>query len=83
MRVKLAQAGEGGGSTPTRFTLFTTITYKVAVHAPAERSDTLPFFHLYSYVLCGADSAPLYFPGAPRKDSGGLITISGMEAATD
>ncbi len=36
--IKLAQAGEGGGST-----LFT-ITYKVAVYAPAERVDTLPLF---------------------------------------
>jgi hypothetical protein len=29
-----------------------TITYKVAVYAPAERADTLILFHLYPYVLC-------------------------------
>ncbi len=27
-----------------------TITYKVAVYAPAERADTLPLFHLYPYM---------------------------------
>jgi hypothetical protein len=37
----------GGASPP--FTLFT-ITYKVAVYAPAERADTLTLFHLYSYL---------------------------------
>jgi hypothetical protein len=35
-----------GGARPSPFTLFT-ITYKVAVHAPAERADTLNLFHLY------------------------------------
>ncbi len=49
---KLAQAGEGGGARPPPFTLFS-ITYKVAVYAPAERAGTLPLFHLYPYVLCG------------------------------
>jgi hypothetical protein len=38
---KLDQAG---------LTIFT-ITYKVAVYAPAERADTLPLFPLYPYVL--------------------------------
>jgi hypothetical protein len=37
------------GCTPTAFQP-TTITYKVAVYAPAERADTLPLFHLY--LLC-------------------------------
>jgi hypothetical protein len=45
MRVKLAQAGEGGGCTPTPFITFT-ITSKVAVYALAEWADTLPLFHL-------------------------------------
>ncbi len=27
-----------------------TITYKVAVYAPAERADKLPVFHLYPYM---------------------------------
>jgi hypothetical protein len=44
---KLAQAGEGGGCTP--FTVVT-ITYKVAVYAPAEWADTLTLFHLYQYM---------------------------------
>jgi hypothetical protein len=38
MRVKLALAGEGGGSTPTPFITFT-ITSKIAVYAPAEWAD--------------------------------------------
>jgi hypothetical protein len=47
MRVKLAQAGEGGGGgcMPTPFITFT-ITSKVAVYAPAEWADTLTLFHL-------------------------------------
>ncbi len=43
---KSALAGEGGGCTATPFQPIT-ITYKVAVYAPAERTDTLPLFHLY------------------------------------
>jgi hypothetical protein len=39
MMEKLAQAGEGGGARPPPFTIFT-ITYKVAVYAPAESADT-------------------------------------------
>ncbi len=47
MRVKLAQAGEGGGggARPPPFITFT-ITSKVAVYAPAEWADTLTLFHL-------------------------------------
>jgi hypothetical protein len=45
MLEKLGQPGEGGGASPPSFTIFT-ITYKVKVHAPAERA--LPEFHLYS-----------------------------------
>ncbi len=51
MMEKLAQAGGGGGCMsicPSLFTIFT-ITYKVAVYAPAEMADTLyPYclFHL-------------------------------------
>ncbi len=46
MRVKLAQAGEGGGERhPLSFTF--TITSKVAVYAPAEWADTLTLFHIY------------------------------------
>jgi hypothetical protein len=54
MMEKLAQAGEGGGggAHPPHFTIFT-ITYKVAVCAPAERADTLTLFpfHLYPSTL--------------------------------
>jgi hypothetical protein len=41
---KIAQAGEGGGggARPPPFTI-STITNKVAVYAPAESADTLPF----------------------------------------
>ncbi len=50
IRVKSAQAGEGGGSRrPPLFTI-STITYKVVVFAPAERADTLPLFILYPYM---------------------------------
>ncbi len=38
-----------GGARPPPFTI-STITYKVAVYAPAERADTLPLFLLYSYM---------------------------------
>ncbi len=44
MMVKSAQPGEGWD-----FTL-STITSKVVVYGPAERSDTLPLFILYSYM---------------------------------
>jgi hypothetical protein len=53
---KSALAGDGRGCTPTPLQPFT-IMFKVAVYryAPAERSDTLPVFHLYPilYVLSG------------------------------
>jgi hypothetical protein len=59
MMEKSALAGGDGGCTPTPFHSIT-ITYKVAVYAPAERADTLPLFHTYListlYVLCGAHS---------------------------
>ncbi len=46
---KAVLAGETGIAhhCPSPFTLFT-ITYKVAVYAPAERADTLSVFYLYS-----------------------------------
>ncbi len=49
MMEKLAQIGEGGVCTPTRFTK-STITYKDVVYAPAEGADTLPLFLLYPYM---------------------------------
>ncbi len=52
MMEKLAQAGAGGCAPSSPSTIFT-IKYKVAVYAPAERADTLPLFHVYSYVVCG------------------------------
>ncbi len=45
MRLKLAQAGKGGGARPSLFITFT-VTSKVAVYAPAEWEDTLTLFHL-------------------------------------
>ncbi len=46
MRVKLAQAGEGGGGArPPPFITFT-IASKVELYAPAEWADTLTLFHL-------------------------------------
>ncbi len=54
MMEKSALAGEGGGCTPTPFRPIT-ITYKVAVYAPAERADALPVFHLYPVcALCSS-----------------------------
>jgi hypothetical protein len=50
MMGKLAQAGEGGGARSPTFTIVT-ITYKVAVHAPAQRAETLTLFHLYQPML--------------------------------
>ncbi len=55
MMEKSALAGKGGGST------LVTITYKVAVYAPAEMADTLPpFSSIPLYVLCG-QALPLHF----------------------
>ncbi len=45
MRVKLAQAGEGGGERPSPFITFT-ITNKVAMYATAEWADKPTLFHL-------------------------------------
>jgi hypothetical protein len=47
------------GSTPTPLST-STITYKVAVYAPAERAETLPLFLLYPYmysVVCTGELA--------------------------
>jgi hypothetical protein len=52
MMEKSALAGEGWRYTPTPFQPIT-ITYKVAVYAPAERADTLPLFHLYPIRTLG------------------------------
>ncbi len=49
--------GRVGGE---RSSPFTPITYKIAVKAPAERADTLHLFHLYPYVLCGANCVFTY-----------------------
>jgi hypothetical protein len=57
---KLAHAGEGWRA-PTPFTI-STMTYKVAVKAPAERADKLPLFHLYPYVLCVLHNIRNYSP---------------------
>ncbi len=47
----LAYEGGGGGARPAPFTQ-ATITYKVAVYAPAERADTLILFNLWPYTVC-------------------------------
>jgi hypothetical protein len=57
MMEKLAQDSVGGGARPPPFAIVT-ITYKVAVYAPAERADTIRLFLLYPYVLCGLLSPP-------------------------
>jgi hypothetical protein len=49
MMEKSAQPVEGGGCTPTPFTL-STITNKVVMYAPAEKADTLP--NIYSTLIC-------------------------------
>jgi hypothetical protein len=41
-----------GGARPPTFTL-STITGKVVVYAPAERTDALLLFLLYPFPLCG------------------------------
>jgi hypothetical protein len=50
MREKLTQACEGGDARPPPFTI-STITCKVAVYAPAKRTDTLPLFNLYPTLM--------------------------------
>ncbi len=75
MRVKLAQAGEGGGCTPTPFQSFI-ITSKVAVYAPAEWVDTVHYNYLLTY-----DS---YGPVHNRFHRGECITwASGGEGTLD
>jgi hypothetical protein len=46
MMVKSSQSREGGGAHPPPFTL-STITIKVVVYAPTERTNTLLLFLLY------------------------------------
>jgi hypothetical protein len=58
MMEKLAQAC-GWGHKPTIFHYIVTITYKVAVYAPAEWADTLILFHLDQYMY--SVSFPLDF----------------------
>ncbi len=51
MMAKLASLVRVGSEHPPRFIRYSyTITYKVAVYAPAEQTDTLPLFHLYPYI---------------------------------
>jgi hypothetical protein len=59
---KSALAGEGWGCTPTPLQPIT-ITYTVAVYAPAERTDTLPLFHLYPMCMYSV----IFL--SPRKES--------------
>ncbi len=54
--------GGGGGTRPTPFPLFT-ITYKVAVYAPAERADTFPYF-----ISTLMFSVPAYNKGEYKYD---------------
>jgi hypothetical protein len=49
MMEKSALAGEDGGCTANPLQPIT-ITYEVAVCAPAEGADTLTLFHLYQYM---------------------------------
>ncbi len=49
MMEKSAQPGVGGSASPPPLTI-STITYKVVVYAPAERTDTLPIFLLHPYT---------------------------------
>jgi hypothetical protein len=59
MMDKSALASEGGGAHPLPFTLVT-ITYKVAVYAPAEKADTLSLIHLYPYMYSMVWPLPWY-----------------------
>ncbi len=59
MMEKSALAGEGGGCMPIPFQPIT-ITYKVAVYAPAERTDTLPLFHLYPIFTLWSRQSLIY-----------------------
>ncbi len=51
MRVKLAQAGEGGRVHSHLLPLYLpSLVQSCIVYAPAERADTLPLFLLYPYI---------------------------------
>ncbi len=50
MMEKLAMPGEGKRRTPNPFFTIFTITYKVAVYAPAERAEKLLLFRLHPYM---------------------------------
>jgi hypothetical protein len=67
---KSALAGEGRGARPPPFTVVT-IMYKIAVYAPAEMADTLPLFHLYSYMYSVVLSYPIF--ARPKASSFCLI----------
>jgi hypothetical protein len=54
MRVKSAQAGEVRGARPLPIS---TITYKVVMHAPAERADAHLLYLLYPYMCSVSISA--------------------------
>jgi hypothetical protein len=78
---KSALAGEDGGCTPTPFQTIT-ITYKVAVYALAERTDTLTLFPLSPFILfecichsTGACTTTLY-RRVNRVNGGGRAHIS-------
>jgi hypothetical protein len=67
MMEKSALAGEGWDARPPPFTPVT-ITYKVAVYAPAERADTctLTLFHLYpNTAICTPGLALKTHPKKP------------------
>jgi hypothetical protein len=51
-----------GGARPPPFQPIT-ITYKVAVYAPAEWADTLTLFHLYKYMY-SVDFSPILMIGS-------------------
>jgi hypothetical protein len=59
-----------GGVRPPPVTLFT-ITYKVAVYAPAERADTLLLFHLYPYMY----SVVLFFESWRQSGAPVIVKI--------
>jgi hypothetical protein len=62
MMEKSALAGEGGEACPCPLPFnLVTITSKVAVYAPAERSGTHPYFISTLYVLCARHTSHLHF----------------------
>ncbi len=59
MMEKWAPARWVGGCTHTPFHyIYSTITFKVVVYAPAERADTLPLFLLYPYMYSVLTTSP-------------------------